>query len=53
MADDKTKFVADDGYSEVPQPVTPEGGDNKEKKSKKGEVEVKKSDVKTPGQEKA
>jgi hypothetical protein len=53
MADDKTKFVADDGYSEVPQPVTPEGGDNKEEKSKKGEVEVKKSDVKTPGQEKA
>ena len=52
MADDKKKFVADDGYSEVPQPVTPEGGDN-EKKSKKGEVEVKKSDVKTPGQEKA
>ena len=53
MADDKKKFVADDGYSEVPQPVTPEGGDNKEKKSSKGEVEVKKSDVKTPGQEKA
>ena len=53
MADDKKKFVADDGYSEVPQPVTPEGGDNAEKKSKKGEVEVKKSDVKTPGQEKA
>ena len=52
MADDKKKFVADDGYSEVPQPVTPEGGEN-EKKSKKGEVEVKKSDVKTPGQEKA
>jgi hypothetical protein len=53
MADDKKKFVADDGYSEVPQPVTPEGGDNKGKKSAKGEVEVKKSDVKTPGQEKA
>jgi len=52
MADDKKKFVADDGYSEVPTPVTPEGGEN-EKKSKKGEVEVKKSDVKTPGQEKA
>lgn len=51
MADDKKKFVADDGYSEVPQPVTPEGGENEKKK--KGEVEVKKSDVKTPGQEKA
>ena len=23
MADDKNKFVADDGYSEVPQPVKP------------------------------
>jgi len=51
MADDKNKFVADDGYSEVPQPVKPEGGENVKKK--KGEVEVKKSDVKTPGQEKA
>jgi hypothetical protein len=51
MADDKTKFVADDGYSEVPQPVKPEGGEIVKKK--KGEVEVKKSDVKTPGQEKA
>ena len=51
MADDKNKFVADDGYSEVPQPVKPEGGE--EVKKKKGEVEVKKSDVKTPGQEKA
>ena len=51
MADDKNKFVADDGYSSVPQPVKPEGGE--EVKKKKGEVEVKKSDVKTPGQEKA
>lgn len=51
MADDKNKFVADDGYSEVPAPVTPEGGSDEKKK--KGEVEVKKSDVKTPGQEKA
>ena len=51
MADDKKKFVADDGYSEVPAPVTPEGGSDEKKK--KGEVEVKKSDVKTPGQEKA
>lgn len=51
MADDKNRFVADDGYSEVPQPVKPEGGE--EVKKKKGEVEVKKSDVKTPGQEKA
>ena len=51
MADDKNKFVADDGYSEVPQPVKPEGGENVKKK--KGEVEVKKSDIKTPGQEKA
>ena len=52
MADDKTKFVADDGYSEVPQPVKPEGGEIVKKK--KGEVEAKKkSDVKTPGQEKA
>ena len=51
MADDKNKFVADDGYSEVPQPVKPEGGENVKKK--KGEVEAKKSDVKTPGQEKA
>lgn len=51
MADDKNKFVADDGYSEVPQPVKPEGGEIVKKK--KGEVEVKKSDVKTPGQEKA
>ena len=49
MADDKTKFVADDGYSEVPQPVKPEGGEIVKKKK----VEVKKSDVKTPGQEKA
>ena len=53
MADDKNKFVADDGYSEVPQPVKPEGGENNMKKGKKGEVEAKKSDVKTPGQEKA
>lgn len=52
MADDKNKFVADDGYSEVPQPVKPEGGEA-DRKSKKGEVAVKKSDVKTPGQEKA
>ena len=51
MADDKNKFVADDGYSSVPQPVKPEGGEDVKKK--KGEVEVKKSDVKTPGQEKA
>jgi len=53
MADDKKKFVADDGYSEVPQPVKPEGGDDTRMKGKKGEVAAKKSDVKTPGQEKA
>ena len=39
MADDKTKFVADDGYSEVPQPVTPEGGEDKSHEKKKKEKE--------------
>jgi len=43
MADDKTKFVADDGYSEVPQPVKPEGGEIVKKK--KGEVEAKRNQM--------
>lgn len=49
MADDKKAFVADDGISSVPHPVTPEGGmDNK----KKGKPEDKPaaSGTKTPGQ---
>lgn len=35
MADDKNKFVADDGISSVPEPVAPEGGEGKKDKLKK------------------
>lgn len=50
MADDKKAFVADDGVSSVPQPVTPEGGEDKSHEKKKKET-VKDAGVKTPGQE--
>ena len=35
MADLEEKFVADDGVSEVPEPVAPEGGEGKKDKLKK------------------
>lgn len=50
MADDKKAFVADDGISSVPAPVTPAGGEDKTVEKKKKE-EPKASAVKTPGQE--
>jgi len=50
MADDKKAFVADDGISSVPAPVTPAGGEDKSHDKKKKE-EPKASGVKTPGQE--
>lgn len=49
MADDKKAFVADDGISTVPSPVTPEGGEDKSHDKKKKEV-ADKATVKTPGQ---
>lgn len=49
MADDKKTFVADDGISSVPRPVTPEGGDDTKNKKKK--EEPKGTSTKTPGQE--
>ena len=53
MADDKKAFVADDGVSSVPQPVTPEGGEATKKKGKPEDKIDTKPDEKTPGQEKA
>ena len=50
MADDKKAFVADDGISSVPAPVTPAGGEDKSHEKKKKE-DAKGSGVKTPGQE--
>jgi len=50
MANDKKAFVADDGISTVPGPVTPEGGEDKSHKEKNKE-KAKASTVKTPGQE--
>ena len=50
MADDKKAFVADDGVSTVPGPVTPAGGEDKMHDKKKKE-EPKGPAVKTPGQE--
>jgi hypothetical protein len=50
MANDKKAFVADDGISTVPGPVTPEGGVDKSHDKKKKET-VKSANVKTPGQE--
>lgn len=52
MADDKKSFVADDGISTAPKPVTPEGGAEKGIDKKKKD-EPKSSNPKTPGQEKA
>lgn len=49
MADDKKAFVADDGISSVPQPVTPEGGEDAAKKGKKKQ-DPKGATTKTPGQ---
>ena len=50
MADGK--FKADDGISEVPQPVTPEGGEDKSHEKKKKEDSKGAGDsVKTPGQD--
>lgn len=50
MADDKKAFVADDGVSSVPQPVTPEGGEDNKKKGKPEDKLDTKPDEKTPGQ---
>lgn len=52
MADNKGKFVADDGVSEVPQPVTPEGGEDKKRPAdnKKAVDNNNTKAVKTPGQ---
>lgn len=49
MADDKKAFVADDGISSVPGPVTPAGGEDASHKGKKKE-EPKGTTTKTPGQ---
>lgn len=49
MADDKKAFVADDGISTVPGPVTPEGGEDNKKKGKP-EDKAAAASVKTPGQ---
>lgn len=49
MADDKKAFVADDGISSVPGPVTPAGGEDKSHEKKKKD-EPKAAAVKTPGQ---
>lgn len=49
MADGK-QFTADDGVSSVPGPVTPEGGDPKDKKGKPEDKINTKADEKTPGQ---
>lgn len=49
MADDKKAFVADDGISSVPGPVTPAGGEDTSHKGKKKD-EPKSTTTKTPGQ---
>lgn len=49
MADDKKAFVADDGISTVPGPVTPAGGEDNKKKGKP-EDKAAATGVKTPGQ---
>lgn len=56
MADDivEKAFVADDGVSSVPEPVTPEGGMPEKKKAdvkKKVDPNAEKPSVATPGQE--
>ena len=57
MADDKNTFVADDGISKVPSPVTPEGGEGKKDLLKKTAEDKPKDAVDpkkvVPGQEKA
>jgi hypothetical protein len=57
MADEKGKFVADDGISSVPEPTTPEGGEGKKDKLKKTAEDKPKDAVDpkkvVPGQEKA
>lgn len=57
MADEKNSFVADDGISSVPSPVSPEGGEGKKDKLKKTAEDKPKDAVDpkkvVPGQEKA
>jgi hypothetical protein len=50
MLEEGKDFVADDGVSSVPSPVTPAGGEDKKKKGKPEDKIDTKADEKTPGQ---